>query len=310
MKFRKPTIDGAAPDRQVQRRRVRVRRRILRSTAILPGMFTISNALAGFGAIHFATKEALGAVAWGNLSIAAWLIFVAMVADMLDGRVARMTRRTSDFGGQLDSLSDIVSFGVAPAVLMLRTVVMAMREMGVGRHLVIERMVWCVAGVYLACGALRLARFNVENDPDESSHMDFLGLPIPGAAAVVAAMVLLSKELVNGEWTVDSDWLMPVISIVLPVGTLVVGLLMVSRFSYPHIINQYVRGKRPFGYLVKLVLIGLAAMVAPWVTGAALTFAYALSGPARACWKLVLGKKTEPADESPANKWTSAPDDQ
>ena len=147
-------------------RRERNQRRILKTTAVLPSLFTISNGLLGFA---------------------------AMICDMLDGRLARLTRRTSDFGGQLDSLCDVISFGVAPAVLMLRTVMGAVHgQVGKVAFLAplsdvgIERILWCAAGVYVAGAALRLARFNVENEPDESAHMLFRGLPSPGAAAAVA----------------------------------------------------------------------------------------------------------------------------
>jgi len=260
------------------------RRRILRSTAVLPGFFTLLNGLLGFGSIHFATKDALGQGNMQNLSVAGWLIFAAMVCDMLDGRLARMTRRTSDFGGQLDSLCDVVSFGVAPAVLMLRVVVMALRGRMVGflpAGLAVERVIWCVAAVYVACTTLRLARFNVENEPGESGHMDFRGLPAPGAAAAVAALVLLFGHLsgIDVGWG-SSAWLLGTVGVTLPVVTLVTALLMVSRFRYPHLVNQYIRGRRPFSYLVKLVVILLAGMVDPFVTAAVVTIVYVLSGPA------------------------------
>jgi CDP-diacylglycerol--serine O-phosphatidyltransferase len=274
-------------------RRVR-KRRILLSTSLLPGLLTVSNGLSGFAAIHFATKDALGEATLHHLMIAAWFIFLAMFFDMLDGRVARMTRRTTDFGGQLDSLCDVVSFGVAPAVLMLRTVIMALRghEMEpfvvLSKTVGVERVVWCIAGLYLACAALRLARFNVENVPDESAHMTFQGLPSPGAAAPVAALVLLFDHLMSFEsgWR-SQPWLSALVSVVLPLMTLAVGLFMVARFRYTHVVNQYIRGRRPFSYLVKIVIIGLAAMLEPYVTLAAVTVGYALSGPVGALWRLM-----------------------
>jgi len=270
------------------------RRRILRSIAALPALFTLMNGLAGFGAIHFSTKDALGQASsggapLGNLVIAAWLIFAAMVFDMLDGRVARMTRRTSDFGGQLDSLCDVISFGVAPPLLMVRTAVMALRG-GIGRidflpsflvqSMIVERVVWCVAAVYVACAVLRLARFNVENEPDESAHMDFRGLPSPGAAAAIACLVLLFDRLEDFErgWR-SSDWALATVGIALPIVTLATALLMVSRLRYVHMVNQYIRGRRPFSYLVKLIVLVVAMLLAPFVTVAALVLAYTLSGP-------------------------------
>lgn len=275
------------------RPRRRKRRRILESTALLPGLLTIGNGLSGFAAIHFATKDALGEATLGHLVAAAYCIFLAMFFDMLDGRVARMTRRTTDFGGQLDSLCDVISFGVAPAMLMLRTVIMVVRAHQIAplasvTHTVgMERVVWCVAGLYLACGVLRLARFNVENVPDESSHMSFQGLPSPGAAAAVAALVLLFEHLTGFEsgWR-SSSWLLASVAFALPAVALATGLLMISRVRYTHIVNQYIRGRRPFGYLVKIVIIGLAGMLDPYVTLAVVTMVYVLSGPGGAIWRV------------------------
>jgi CDP-diacylglycerol--serine O-phosphatidyltransferase len=282
------------------RRRQRTRRRILRSTAILPSLFTVGNGLAGFAAIHFAAKEGLGVAndaSLHNLAIAAWLIFAAMVFDMLDGRVARLTRTTTDFGGQLDSLCDVISFGAAPAFLMVRTVAMGLREHpfdlpdGAG----LERLVWSIAGLYLVCGTLRLARFNVENVPDESAHMSFRGLPIPGAAAPIAALVLLVTHLAEAQsgWR-SAQWLEGAICMILPVVMLAAALLMVSRFRYSHVVNQYIRGRKPLSYLIKFVVVALAAMLEPYVTAAAVTVGYALSGLVGAIWRWVRHKEAVP----------------
>jgi len=288
-----PSGPGTSTRRR-PRRPERGKHRILQSTAMLPGLLTISNGLAGFAAIHFATKDALGYAMLGNLAIAAYLIFLAMFFDMLDGRVARMTRRTSDFGGQLDSLCDVISFGAAPAVLMVRTVIMAIRGHQIQPIILLdktagtERVIWCIAGLYLACAALRLARFNVENEPDESRHLFFRGLPSPGAAATVAAMVLLFDHIVGIEtgWRAGK-WMLVTVSLAMPVATLAVALLMVSRFRYTHIVNQYIRGRRPFNYLVKLVVLGLVAMLDPFVALALVTVTYSLSGPVGAAWRLI-----------------------
>jgi len=282
--------------RSKPRRGQRVRRRLV-NTAALPALFTILNGLAGFASIHFATKNALGEADLWNLAAAAWLIFAAMVFDMLDGRVARITRRTSDFGGQLDSLCDVISFGAAPAMLMVRTVTMALRgqveRMDVlSGALTIERAIWCVAGVYLACAALRLARFNVENEPAESAHMDFCGLPCPGAAAAVAALVLLFAHLAPMQkgWQ-SSAWILMTVSITLPIVTLLTAMLMVSRLRYTHVVNQYIRSDKPFGFLVKLVLLLLAAFLNFAVTMAVLAVAYALSGLVAAIWRRAKPKR-------------------
>lgn len=274
------------------RHRKNVRARILRSTAVLPAAFTLLNGLAGFAAIHFAAKDGLGAeLDAGNLAhlkIAAGLIFAAMFCDMLDGRLARMTRTTSDFGAQLDSLCDIISFGVAPAVLSLRSAVSILRSQ-FDMYMPVERTVWCIAAVYVACATLRLARFNVETEQDEAAHMDFRGLPTPAAAAGLAAVLLMFTSLMgrNLTWLSDEN-LMLGMSVTLPVLTLVSGLLMVSRFRYPHVMNQYIRGRRPFGYLLKLLLLFLAAVtVGPYIVLAGAVLFYILSGPARTTWLLI-----------------------
>ncbi|MBN1556284.1 MAG: CDP-diacylglycerol--serine O-phosphatidyltransferase [Phycisphaerae bacterium] len=276
------------PTRPSRRKRKPIRSRILRSTAVLPAGCTLLNGLSGFAAIHFAAKGGLGVAldepgALGNLKLSAALIFVAMIFDMLDGRLARMTRTTSDFGAQLDSLCDMISFGVAPAVLILRSAVSILRAQF--DYLAVERIVWCLAGVYVLCAALRLARFNVETDVDESAHMDFHGLPSPAAAACLASMVLLFTHLSEKQlaW-LPSEILLRGMSFILPFLALGAGLLMVTRFRYPHLINHYIRGRRPFGYLVRLVLIGLAMCLEPFVTLAAATSFYAFWGPIRSTW--------------------------
>jgi len=283
-------------------RKMRRRHRILQATAVLPSLCTMFNGISGFGAIHFATKAGLGKVTDINLMIASGLIFVAMIFDMLDGRLARMTRKTSEFGAQLDSLCDAVSFGVAPAVLMLQAVKPIFdsfsAEHVMGNTLSLERLVWCIAAVYMSCGILRLARFNVENTPDESSHMSFKGLPIPGAAAAVASMTLLYAYMENHSGVPEhwlaamADWRAGVALVMLPAITLITALLMVSRFRYPHVVNQYIRGKRSFLYLVRLVILVLAALQWPIQTIAVVILLYVLSGPVGATIRFFRRRET------------------
>ncbi|MFP4055056.1 MAG: CDP-alcohol phosphatidyltransferase family protein [Phycisphaerae bacterium] len=264
------------------------RRRILRGIFLLPAFFTVMNGVFGFGAIHFATKDAQGSATLGNLAMACWLIVASMLCDMLDGRVARMTRRTTDFGAQLDSLCDAVSFGVAPAILAVRTVTMAIENSAVswvtrwaGMELTTGRLVWCIAAIYVACAVLRLARFNVENEPDESSHMMFEGLPTPAAAAAVIGMVLLMVHAHGRGWGTDS-WLLPATTIVLPLLTLCAGLLMVSRVTYPHLVNQLLRSKRPFNFLVKLTIVAVLMLLEPMLMLAGAAVGFVMLGVVRA----------------------------
>jgi len=311
-----PTKDNTPGDRPTkaqrrEKRAARRRKRIVASIAILPSLLTLSNGLLGFAAIAVATRqEAAFATALSNQAIAVWLLVGAMFCDMLDGRVARMTHVTSDFGGQLDSMCDIISFGVAPAVIMLRTTVLALHEtLGTEVHRTFERAIWCCAATYVACAVVRLARFNVENEPDESAHMDFKGLPSPGAAAGLLSLILLFEHFRNksvGGWMANSllkadwfagQWMLTTMAILLPVIAVLIGLLMVSRFPYVHLINQYIRGKKPVGYLVKMVLMVLAVVIIPLVALTIATQIFVFSAPVKAIIAKIRGADDEEEDD-------------
>lgn len=265
------------------------RRMILRNTAALPALVTLLNGISGFLAIHYATKAGLGQASVGNLNLSAFCIFAAMVFDGLDGRLARMTRHVSDFGGQLDSLCDAVSFGVAPAMLMVQTVATYLPggefDMFHQNSTMPGKLIFAIAILYVCCGILRLARFNTENAPDTLKHMSFKGLPIPGAAATVAAIVLLfdSVRKVAPNSPLQSlrqaDWLEASIEIALPVTMALVALAMISKFRYVHVVNRFVVGKKPFGYLVKALVVILLGLAYPELMLALTTLAYAASGP-------------------------------
>jgi CDP-diacylglycerol--serine O-phosphatidyltransferase len=175
-----------------------------------------------------------------------------MIADMLDGRLARMNQSTSSFGGQLDSLCDIISFGVAPSFLMLKVLgdkLSGFDGFNPTIETFIERFIWVTAAGYISCAAIRLARFNVENEEDESAHMSFIGLPTPAAAGVLVSLVILHQD------TVQTIPKLDVIIYTLPFAALGTAALMVSRLRYPHILNQYLRGKKPFAYLIRTLLL-------------------------------------------------------
>jgi len=228
----------------------RVRRQRLKYITVLPSLITILNGVCGFIAIIFASEGAnLGIGQLSGFAMAGYMILLAMIADMLDGRLARMSQSTSSFGGQLDSLCDIISFGVAPAFLMLKVLEHKLESAGFAGENLLERFVWLAAAAYISCAAIRLARFNVENEEDESAHMSFTGLPTPAAAGVIVSLVVFHQEEMPG---------MDVIIYVLPVLALGVAALMVSRIRYPHILNQYIRGKKPFAHFIRvLLLLGL-----------------------------------------------------
>lgn len=236
----------------------RVRRQRLKYITILPSLVTILNGVCGFMAIIFTSKGAelsartpdsqipffkFGVTTY--FALAGYMILLAMIADMLDGRLARKVKSTSSFGGQLDSLCDVISFGVAPAFLMLKLLENHLSSIGFGDGSFVHRSVWLAAAAYMSCAAIRLARFNVENEEDESAHMSFIGLPSPGAAGTLASLVILHEE------TLPTN----AILYILPFVALGISILMVSRIRYPHLLNQYLRGKKPFGYLIRVLLL-------------------------------------------------------
>ena len=274
------------------------RPRILGDTSVLPAVVTLMNGIAGFAAIHYATKGGLGSAELGNLTLSAWLILAAILFDALDGRLARLTRRATDFGAQLDSLCDVISFGVAPAVLMVHTVFMAIGGFDVLRpHApLLGKGVMAIGALYACCAVIRLARFNMENAPSVLRHMYFKGLPSPGAAATVAAMVLLFAFLQGevGGWK-RADWLKIAVGTALPAVTLTCSALMISRFPYPHLLNQFVLGKRPFGHIVKALVVIVAGLIFPQMVLALGTLVYSASGPAGAAWRRFRPAKPPPA---------------
>jgi len=282
----------------------RARGRLLSGTSALPSLVTLGNGIAGFAAIHFATKPLLpskiaegetAAAAWvtGNLVIAAWMIFAGMICDALDGRLARITGQTSEFGAQLDSLCDAITFGVAPALLMLRTVQAELfgfvQEVDIlPRAGVAGRAVWFIAAMYACCAILRLARFNVENEPDLASHMQFSGLPSPAAAMSVTSLVLLHDYFAAAtEGWRTAEWLSDTTIWTIPVVTLISAVLMVSRIPFVHVANQYLHGRRSFRYIVIMALIILAAIVMFRIALAAASLVFVFSGPIALLWRRV-----------------------
>ncbi len=267
------------------------RRHILRATPALPVLVTMLNGISGFASIHYASRCGLGNASLSYLTISAWLIFASMVFDALDGRLARLTRQVTDFGGQLDSLCDVISFGVAPAMLMLQAVSRYVTgDIDIFHHQspVFGRIIFAIAILYVCCAILRLARFNVENAPDLLHHMSFKGLPSPGAAATVAAIVLLFDAIqsIHSGWK-SAAWLEYVVFATLPVATCGVGLLMISNFRYSHLVNQFVRGRKPFGFLIKAALAIALAVVFFQLGMALATIAYAVSGPLGALYRRI-----------------------
>ena len=235
-------------------------------------MLTLGNVVCGFGALTFAARLGPSTVApdfvagqsfaGSELLVAATLIFVAMLFDALDGSAARLTKSTSDIGAQLDSLCDAISFGVAPAFLMLQFVRFddTLAADYPDWFAWPSRLIWTIAALYVVCAVLRLARFNVETDEDDT-HDGFSGLPSPAAAAAIAAFPLAMPELVR----LDVDgaarvaWLVPALKAALPVVTIGVSILMVSRLPYVHVFSKLTKKNRNRRDII-LVVFGVAVI--------------------------------------------------
>jgi len=287
-----------------EHRRLRLRRHgrraYIRSVYFLPSMATLGNAICGFGAMYVAALPAgvgLDPVTYyfsiHRFTVAAYLIFLAMVFDALDGRLARFARHTTDFGGQLDSLADVISFGAAPAfisLLLFKSQFSTHHELNAA----VSRLIWAVGALFMSCAALRLARFNVSNEHGEQHHFSFLGLPSPAAGGTVAAWILMQQELSRSSKnpaaaTSQLDLfghLANLCTLVLPLLVLGTGLLMISQIRYPHLVNRYLRGRRSIGRLLAVLAGILLLLVAHEFVLAVGMLAYVLWGSLSAAHRI------------------------
>jgi CDP-diacylglycerol--serine O-phosphatidyltransferase len=258
----------------------------VKKIAIIPTLFTLGNGVCGFAAILCASRIGTDGRALAtdpNFALAGWLIIAAMLFDGIDGYVARLSKTASKFGGELDSLCDAISFGVAPAFLLLRL------GPGWGSYPLLYQLVTGIAVLYMVCAILRLARFNVENTPDPASHKRFRGLPSPGAAGCVASLAVLRGELpakLAMHWG-RSDFeglalsVQQSVEVWAPIGTLLVALLMVSRIPYPHVTKQVLRGRRHVSHLIQVILVVFIIVLVRELALALLFWIYALGIPLR-----------------------------
>lgn len=223
-----------------------------RGVYILPNALTTAGLFAGFYAVIRAID--------GDYQMAASAIFIAMILDGLDGRIARMTNTQSAFGAQYDSLADVICFGLVPAVVLY---LWGLSEYG--------KFGWLGAFVFTACGALRLARFNTQVQVASKSH--FQGLPIPAAAATLAGLV----------WVVESPEIHPFLDTFghpIALGLIyLLALCMVSNFRYKSFKDFDLRGRVPFVLAVIGVLILVFIALHPPLVLFAFSVAYAVSGP-------------------------------
>ncbi|WP_067583993.1 CDP-diacylglycerol--serine O-phosphatidyltransferase [Endozoicomonas ascidiicola] len=225
---------------------------------LLPNLFTTGNLFGGFYAIIAAQA--------GNFGMACVAVFVAMILDGLDGRVARMTNTMSKFGEQYDSLADMVTFGVAPALVAFSW---ALHDLG--------KFGWMVAFIYTACAALRLARFNAQIETTDSNY--FTGLASPAAAALVIGLVWALSDLgFNGESTS--------VALLAALITGGAGILMVSNIRYQSFKKIDLRGRVHFIFLLAIVLAFAVVFMDPPRTLLMIFLAYACSGPVTAIFRL------------------------
>lgn len=237
---------------------------------ILPNLMTTGNLFSGFFAIVQAIK--------GNYLFAAYAIVVAAVFDLLDGRLARLTRSTSKFGAEYDSLCDLVSFGVAPAVLMFQW---ALHPFG--------RLGWIAAFLMVTCGALRLARFNVQANVVEKNY--FQGLPIPMSAGIVASSVLAFQDLE----------LEPLRNVGLLLMTVLLAIVMVSNFRYRSFKDLDLKERLPFRYLLLGVGVLVVVALRPEVMLFVLFMGYATLGAVFGTFRLGKNiRKIKPSVYAPA----------
>jgi len=254
-------------EQKLKTRSVRKKRR-LKYIAILPSLVTLMNGLCGFTAIIFASRGVdtmwrpylLPKVNISFFALAGYMIFLGMIADVLDGHVARISKSSSSFGAQLDSLCDAISFGAAPAFLMLKLVEVQSHYLNFENNQheqLFGRLVYLTAIVYAMCAIIRLARFNAENKEDESSHLSFAGLPSPPAAGMIVSLVIFQQDFLPKIMELPDKSSLHILQVVtiwaLPVITLIAGMLMVTRIPYPHVVNRLLRGKKRFSTFLLVV---------------------------------------------------------
>ncbi len=262
--------DGTEPEHD-QDEVVLVRKR-RKGIYVLPNLFTLAALFGGFYAIVMAIN--------GRFDLAAIGVGCAMVLDSLDGRVARMTNTQSAFGEQMDSLSDMVSFGAAPALI---SYVWALKSLG--------RWGWIAAFVYCACAALRLARFNVNTAGVDKRY--FQGLPSPAAAALVAGFIwLLTENGIKGTSTLELGaftWSVPWMMFYL---ALYAGLTMVTNVPFYSFKEFHMKKSVPFAFIVLIVLVIAAINIDPPTVLFGVFVGYGLSGYVVYAWRKAKGLQT------------------
>jgi len=227
-----------------------------RGIYVLPTLFTVGNLFCGFASLVHAST--------GNIELASVFILVGAVLDALDGRIARLTRSTSAFGIEFDSMADVVSFGLAPAFLMFHW---ELRSMG--------RIGWLVTFLYVVCAATRLARFNIRAARNDKRY--FAGLPSPAAGCVLASAAFAFPHAPAAPWLVTS-----VAGFVFAVAA-----LMLSRVRYRSFKDFDLRNRRSYVYVLPMAAVLVLVAVFPTAVFLLLTIGYVVSGPGVYAWNLL-----------------------
>jgi CDP-diacylglycerol--serine O-phosphatidyltransferase len=280
--------------------------KISRGIGVLPNLITIGNGICGFAAVVRLMKVQPGVDGFSELDLhlftgAAWLVMLGMLFDVFDGRVARLSGTTSSIGAQLDSLCDLVTFGLAPALMVVRLNMIEPPQW--------QYLVWFFCLAYFLGAMLRLARFNDENEHDEAAHLCFKGLPSPAAAGCMASLVLFFSYATLGEqrelkalapWVPASTVreLVSWVPTVLPLVALVLGWTMVTtRLNYDHVASRFFHRKQSFEFVVYLVFGGLLLAMFPEVSLPAIFVGYLLFTPAQHVWRWFKGARPSDAGE-------------
>ena len=269
-------------------------------SVLLPNLLTLGNGICGFyaltqlfrvelvdggGPLEFTVPAAFAA--------AAWAVLLGMVFDVFDGKVARLSGGGTALGAQLDSLCDLVTFGLVPAAMMIR--------LNMGYEPTWQRVVWFFSLAYFVGAILRLARFTAENGPEEEEHLAFKGLPSPAAAGCVASLVIFYRY-VEAFRAPELQWLLSTqaeiqrwvahVPAALPVLGIVLGFAMVSdRLRCPHVGTLFLQRKQSFDVFVYLIFGAILVAVVPEVVFPVLFLGYLVSMPAVAVYRAVVDRR-------------------
>ncbi|MEM1225606.1 MAG: CDP-diacylglycerol--serine O-phosphatidyltransferase [Planctomycetota bacterium] len=249
--------------------------------AVLPTLLTLGNGVCGLAGIAIAVStESLAWELESKLFAAGLFIFGGMLFDALDGSAARLTGQASRFGAELDSLCDAVTFGVAPAVIVWRI-----------SDALPQRLTWAIGVLFVLSVLIRLARFNVET-PEDDEHDGFEGLPSPAAAGTLAAFAIAIPDLKDFALSESyPGWVNSISQIAhdashyaIPMLALVLAYLMVSRFRYPHVFAQLVRGRRAPNQIGQAMFAVVGVVLLHWVALPLVFCYFALASPIESLW--------------------------